>query len=41
MAQCFNLGLEILLFDRLNCTYESVAIIKRFNLGLEILLFDR
>ena len=37
----FNLGLEILLFDR-NLDVEGTPIPHgRFNLGLEILLFDR
>ena len=37
----FNLGLEILLFDRMAYTYHDEGGYNRFNLGLEILLFDR
>ena len=40
--QRFNLGLEILLFDRiLNRRISNSRGIVCFNLGLEILLFDR
>ena len=39
--RCFNLGLEILLFDRRVVVQEVHPVIARFNLGLEILLFDR
>ena len=36
----FNLGLEILLFDR-DITLKAQQSLVSFNLGLEILLFDR
>ena len=37
----FNLGLEILLFDRNVYRATRKCYIPCFNLGLEILLFDR
>ena len=36
----FNLGLEILLFDRYRNLLLLPLLYCRFNLGLEILLFD-
>ena len=41
MESRFNLGLEILLFDRQSKLCVSRMNTCRFNLGLEILLFDR